>query len=60
MLLALEPRALRIVAITDLAGASQSQARKPGRPGPFELVDPRAQRGHRAPIQVPRCAKSIR
>ena len=55
------------MAITDLADASyffalgaKVQARKPGRPGPFDLVDPRAQRGRRGPIQVPRCVKSIR
>jgi hypothetical protein len=54
-------------AITDLADASyffalgaKAQARKPGRPGPFDLVDPRAQRGRRGPIQVPRCVKSVR
>ena len=42
------------MAITDLADASyffalgaKVQARKPGRPGPFDLVDPRAQRGRR-------------
>jgi hypothetical protein len=55
------------MAITDLADApyffalgAKVQAREPGRPGPSDLVDPRAQRGHRGPIQVPRCAKSIR
>ena len=55
------------MAITDLADASyffalgaKVQARKPGRPGPFDLVDPRAQRGRRGPIQVPRSVKSIR
>jgi len=55
------------MAITDLADASyffalgaKVQARKPGRPGPFDLVDPRAQRGRRGPIQAPRCVKSIR
>ena len=54
-------------AITDLADASyffalgaKVQAREPGRPGPFDLVDPRAQRGRRGPIQAPRCVKSIR
>ena len=55
------------MAITDLADASyffalgaKVQARKPGRQGPFDLVDPRAQRGRRGPIQAPRCVKSIR
>jgi hypothetical protein len=44
------------MAITDLADASyffalgaKVQARKPGRPGPFDSVDPRAQRGRRCP-----------
>ena len=63
----LSTRICRPLAITDLADASyffalgaKVQARKPGRPGPFDLVDPRAQRGRRGPIQVPRCVKSIR
>jgi hypothetical protein len=57
----------RLLAITGLAGASyffalgaKAQDRELGRPGPFDLVEPRAQRGRRAPIQVPRCVKSIR
>ena len=47
-------------AITDLADASyffalgaKVQARKPGRPSPFDLVDPRAQRGRRAESGAP-------
>jgi hypothetical protein len=52
----------RPLAIPDLAGASyflalgaKVQARKPGRPGTFDLVDPRAQRGHQI-----RCAPGAR